>query len=403
MTDIIRHECGIAVIRLLKPLDYYYNKYGTWQYGLDKLYLLMEKQHNRGQEGAGLGAVKLQALPGNEFIFRERALGSGAIAEIFSKVHASFQDFTPEQLHDIEFVKKSVPYAAELFIGHLRYSTTGKNGLTYVHPLLRRNNWASRSLALAGNFNMTNVDEMFQHLIEEGQHPRDYADTFVMLESIGHYLDREVQYQYDHLEKSNLTGQQISQQIEEKLDIPFLLKRASKIWDGGYALCGLVGCGDAFALRDPWGIRSAFYYHDDEVVVVASERPVIQTAFNLKKEEIHELQPGEAIVVKRKRIYHPASDPGEKRKNKRPVLLNGSTFHEDLTMTSTANGKSWGNCWYPKSFRPSMMISTTRYSLLFPTRLRSLIMGCCRALRIISTEKKHHDTGKEGHVEQRRN
>jgi len=299
MTDIIKHECGIAVIRLLKPLDYYYNKYGTWQYGMDKLYLLMEKQHNRGQEGAGLGAVKLQALPGNEFIFRERALGSDAISEIFSKVHESFQEFTPEQLRDIEFVKKSVPYAAELFIGHLRYSTTGKSGLTYVHPLLRRNNWASRSLALAGNFNMTNVDEMFQQLIAEGQHPRDYADTFVMLESIGHYLDREVQYQYDHLEKSHMNGQQVSHLIEEKLDIPFLLKRASKIWDGGYALCGLVGCGDAFALRDPWGIRSAFYYYDDEVAVVASERPVIQTAFDLKKEEVHELQPGEAIVVKR--------------------------------------------------------------------------------------------------------
>jgi len=299
MTDIIKHECGIAVIRLLKPLDYYYNKYGTWQYGLDKLYLLMEKQHNRGQEGAGLGAVKLEATPGNEYIFRERALGSGAISEIFSKVHASFQEFKPEQLQDIEFVKKSVPYAAELFIGHLRYSTTGKSGLTYVHPLLRRNNWASRSLALAGNFNMTNVDEMFQQLIEEGQHPRDYADTFVMLESIGHYLDREVQYQYDHLEKSNLSGQQVSHLIEEKLDIPFLLNRASRIWDGGYALCGLVGCGDAFALRDPWGIRSAFYYHDDEVAVVASERPVIQTAFNLKKEDVHELQPGEALIVKK--------------------------------------------------------------------------------------------------------
>ncbi len=299
MTDIIKHECGIAVIRLLKPLEYYYNKYGTWQYGLDKLYLLMEKQHNRGQEGAGLGAVKLEASPGNEFIFRERALGSGAISEIFSKVHASFQEFTPKQLQDIEFVKKSVPYAAELFIGHLRYSTTGKSGLTYVHPLLRRNNWASRSLALAGNFNMTNVDEMFQQLIEEGQHPRDYADTFVMLESIGHYLDREVQYQYDHLEKNHMNGQQVSHLIEEKLDVPFLLKRASRIWDGGYALCGLVGCGDAFALRDPWGIRSAFYYHDDEVAVVASERPVIQTAFNLKKEDVHELQPGEALVVKK--------------------------------------------------------------------------------------------------------
>ncbi|MDD2327253.1 MAG: amidophosphoribosyltransferase [bacterium] len=299
MTDIIKHECGIAVIRLLKPLDYYYNKYGTWQYGLDKLYLLMEKQHNRGQEGAGLGAVKLEASPGNEFIFRERALGSSAISEIFTRVHDSFQQFTPEQLGDLKFVKQTVPFAAELFIGHLRYSTTGKNGLTYVHPLLRRNNWASRSLALAGNFNMTNVDEMFQQLIEEGQHPRDYADTFVMLESLGHYLDREVQYQYDHLQRTGLNGHQISRQIEDKLDIPFLLKRASRIWDGGYALCGLIGSGDAFALRDPWGIRSAFYYHDEEVAVVASERPVIQTAFNLKKEQVHELQPGEAYVVKR--------------------------------------------------------------------------------------------------------
>lgn len=299
MTDIIKHECGIAVIRLLKPLDYYYKKYGTWQYGLDKLYLLMEKQHNRGQEGAGLGAVKLESTPGNEFIYRERAVGSSAISEIFSKVHSSFTAFSPEQLNDIEFVKKSVPYAAELFIGHLRYSTTGKSGLTYVHPLLRRNNWASRNLALAGNFNMTNVDEMFQQLLEEGQHPRDYADTFVMLESIGHYLDREVQYQYDHVDKSNLNGQEVSHIIEEKLDIPFLLKRASKNWDGGYALCGLIGCGDAFALRDPWGIRSAFYYHDDEVVVIASERPVIQTAFNLKKDDVKELQPGEAIVIKR--------------------------------------------------------------------------------------------------------
>lgn len=299
MTDIIKHECGIAMIRLLKPLDYYQKKYGTWQYGLDKLYLLMEKQHNRGQEGAGLGAVKLEASPGNEFIFRERAQGSGAISEIFGKVHDSFRDFTHQQLQDIDFVKHSVPFAAELFIGHLRYSTTGKSGITYVHPLLRRNNWASRNLALAGNFNMTNVDEMFEQLLSEGQHPRDYADTFVMLETLGHYLDREVQYQYDKIDKTGLSGPEISRLIEEKLDIPFLLKRASKLWDGGYALCGLIGCGDTFTLRDPWGIRSAFYYHDDEVAVVASERPVIQTAFNLKKDDIRELQPGEAFIVKR--------------------------------------------------------------------------------------------------------
>ncbi len=299
MSENIKHECGIAVIRLLKPLEYYYRKYGTWQYGLDKLYLLMEKQHNRGQEGAGLGAVKLESYPGNEFIFRERALGSGAITEIFSNVHSSFSIYSEKQLQDIEFVKKSVPYAAELFIGHLRYSTTGRTGLKYVHPLLRRNNWASRSLALAGNFNMTNVDEMFGQLLKEGQHPRDYADTFVMLESIGHYLDREVQFQYDRLDKNGINGQKMSHLIEEKLDIPFLLKRASKLWDGGYALCGLVGCGDAFALRDPWGIRTAFYYYDDEVAVVASERPVIQTAFNLTKNDVRELEPGQALVIKK--------------------------------------------------------------------------------------------------------
>ncbi|MDR0331969.1 MAG: amidophosphoribosyltransferase [Dysgonamonadaceae bacterium] len=299
MTDIIKHECGIAMIRLLKPLDYYYKKYGTWQYGLDKLYLLMEKQHNRGQEGAGLGAVKLEAAPGNEYIFRERALGSSAISEIFTKVHASMKSFSSEQLCDMNFVKKSVPYAAELLIGHLRYSTTGKSGLSYVHPLLRRNNWSARSLCLAGNFNMTNVDEMFEELLQSGQHPRDYADTFVMLESIGHHLDREVQFQYDRLDKTGLNGQEISAKIEENLDIPFLLKRASKIWDGGYALCGLIGCGDTFVLRDPWGIRSAFYYYDDEIAVVASERPVIQTAFKLKKSDITELKPGEAFFVKR--------------------------------------------------------------------------------------------------------
>ena len=299
MTDFIKHECGVAMIRLLKPLDYYYNKYRTWQYGADKLYLLMEKQHNRGQEGVGLGAVKLEASPGYEYIFRERAVGTSALSDIFSKLYSSFSNFTTEQLKNIEFVKKSIPYAAELFIGHLRYSTTGKTGLTYVHPLLRRNNWASRSLALAGNFSMTNVDEMFNQLLKEGQHPRDYADTYVMLESIGHYLDREVQYQYDHIDKENLNGDEVSYKVEEKLDIPFLLKRASKSWDGGYLLCGLIGCGDAFALRDPWGIRTAFYYHDDEVAVVASERPAIQTAFNLTKEEVKELQPGSAFVVKR--------------------------------------------------------------------------------------------------------
>ena len=299
MAENLKHECGIALIRLLKPLDYYHKKYGTWQYGLNKLYLLMEKQHNRGQEGAGLGAVKLEATPGNEYIFRERALGSGAITEVFEKVHESINKFSPDEIANAKFATKNIPYAAELFIGHLRYSTTGRTSLSYVHPLLRRNNWSSRSLALAGNFNMTNTDEMFEKLLSEGQHPRDYADNFVMLESIGHNLDREVQYQYDKLPHKELSGCEISDKIAENLDIPFLLRRSSQLWDGGYALCGLVGCGDSFVMRDPWGIRTAFYYHDDEVVVVASERPVIQTAFNLTKHYVKELQPGEALIVKR--------------------------------------------------------------------------------------------------------
>ena len=301
MTDQIKHECGIALIRLLKPLDYYYEKYGSWQYGLDKLYLLMEKQHNRGQEGAGLASVKLDVMPGNEFIFRERAEGSNAIAEIFASVHSTFRNFPADKLRDINFVKGSVPFAGELFLGHLRYSTTGRRGLGYVHPFLRRNNWASRSLALAGNFNMTNVDEMFEALLKEGQHPRDYADTFVMLETLGHNLDREVQYQYDQSKKAypNLNGVELSRLIEKNLDISFLLKKASKIWDGGYAVCGLIGCGDAFVMRDPWGIRPAFYYHDDEVVVVASERPVIQTVFNLRREQVSEIQPGQALIIKK--------------------------------------------------------------------------------------------------------
>lgn len=304
MADPIKHECGIALVRLQKPLSYYQKKYGTWQYGLNKLYLLMEKQHNRGQEGAGLAAVKLNPSPGSEFIFRERALGSGAISEVFENVAKSFKSFSSDKMQDVNFAKKNVPYAAELFLGHLRYSTTGRTSLSYVHPFLRRNNWTSRNLAIAGNFNMTNVEEMFHHLLSEGQHPRDFADTFVMLELLGHYLDREVQYQYDKFKDDFTDGHQLSNKIEQELDIPFLLKRAAALWDGGYVISGLIGCGDAFTMRDPWGIRTAFYYIDDEVAVVASERPVIQTAFNLTKEDIKELQPGEVLVLKKDGTFY---------------------------------------------------------------------------------------------------
>ncbi|MDR2956479.1 MAG: amidophosphoribosyltransferase [Prevotella sp.] len=300
MTEALKHECGIVMIRLLKPLDYYQKKYGTWQYGLNKLYLLMEKQHNRGQEGAGLAVIKLESPAGSEFVFRERATGSGAISEIFSNVYKNYEKIPAEKFNDPEYAGKYLPFAGELFLGHLRYSTTGKSGISYVHPFLRRSNWRSRNLALAGNFNMTNVDELFDELVAQGQHPRDYADTFVLLESLGHYLDREVQFQFDKYGKERkVKGEELNALIEENLDIHFMLNKASENWDGGFTIGGLIGCGDGFVYRDPWGIRPAFYYHDDEIVVVASERPVIQTALNLDVEQIKELNPGQAIIVKK--------------------------------------------------------------------------------------------------------
>lgn len=300
MTEPLKHECGIVMIRLLKPLSYYQEKYGTWQYGLNKLYLLMEKQHNRGQEGAGLAVVKLDSPAGSDFIFRERATGASAIPEIFSNVYKNYQKYTPEQLNDPVFAAENLPFAGELFLGHLRYSTTGKTGISYVHPFLRRSNWRSRTLALAGNFNMTNVDELFDDLVAQGQHPRDHADTFVLLESLGHYLDREIQYQYDKYGKDRkVKGKELNELIEQTLDVHFLLDKASEKWDGGFAIGGLIGCGDGFVYRDPWGIRPAFYYHDDEIVVVASERPVIQTALNLDVADVKELNPGQAIIIKK--------------------------------------------------------------------------------------------------------
>ena len=300
MTEALKHECGIAMIRLLKPLEYYQEKYGSWQYGLSKLYLLMEKQHNRGQEGAGLAVVKMESKPGKEFVFRERATGSGAIPEIFASVHKNFEKVPANRLQDVFYAKENLPFAGELFLGHLRYSTTGKTGISYVHPFLRRSNWASRNIAMAGNFNMTNVDELFADLLAQGQHPRDYADTFVLLETLGHYLDREVQFQFDKYGKdTGVKGEALNDLIEKNLDIPFLLDSAGKKWDGGFVVCGLIGCGDAFAYRDPWGIRPAFYYHDDEIVVVASERPVIQTTMNVETDDVKELMPGQAIVIKK--------------------------------------------------------------------------------------------------------
>lgn len=293
----LKHECGVAMIRLLKPLEYYQEKYGTWMYGLNKLYLLMEKQHNRGQEGAGLACVKLEANPGEEYMFRERALGSGAITEIFETVQGNFKGLTQEQLHDAKGAKRTLPFAGEVYMGHLRYSTTGKSGISYVHPFLRRNNWRAKNLALCGNFNLTNVDEIFTRITAIGQHPRKYADTYIMLEQVGHRLDREVERLFNQAEAEGQTGMGVTHYIEDHIDLANVLRSSSKEWDGGYVICGLTGSGESFAVRDPWGIRPAFWYMDDEIAVLASERPVIQTALNVPVEEIKELQPGQAVLI----------------------------------------------------------------------------------------------------------
>lgn len=297
--EVLKHECGVAMVRLLKPLEYYQEKYGSWMYGLNKLYLLMEKQHNRGQEGAGLASVKLQAKAGEEYMFRERAVGTGAITEIFAAVHQHYKDLPPELLADPFYAKAHLPFAGELYMGHLRYSTTGKSGISYIHPFLRRNNWRAKNLALAGNFNLTNVHEVFDEITAIGQHPRRYADTYIMLEQMGHRLDREVERLYGQCEAEGLRGAAITRAIEERIDLANVLRRCAPTWDGGYVICGLTGSGESFSVRDPWGIRPAFYYADDEMVVLASERPVIQTALNVPASAVRELGRGEALIVNR--------------------------------------------------------------------------------------------------------
>ncbi len=282
------------MIRLLKPISYYKEKYGTELYGLDRLYLIMEKEHNRGQEAAGIGCVKLNVAPGNEYIFRERAQGSGAISEIFSIVHNRLK----KELEDGISIEDA-SFVGEVYMGHLRYSTTGRSGINYVHPFMRRNNWSSRNMLLCGNFNMTNVGEIFNEIVSKGQHPRLYADTFILLEQLGHALDRENERLYQQFHDEGLSAMELSEAISRDLNVANILKRCSPIWDGGYVICGIVGNGDMWTMRDPNGIRPAFYYIDDEIVVVASERPVIQTAFNIETDKVKELKPGAALIVDR--------------------------------------------------------------------------------------------------------
>lgn len=290
----IKHECGVALIRLRRPLQYYKEKYGTYSYGLDKLYLLMEKQHNRGQEAAGIGVVKFDVAPGNEYVFRERAMGSDAISVIFDRIHREIASYVGGQASGTQY--DEAPFLGNIYMGHLRYSTTGRSGISYVHPFLRRNNWRSRNLLLCGNFNMTNVEEIFQNIVAKGQHPRIYSDTVVILEQLGYYLDKENHRLYREL-RDKLEDPQLSTTIEDNLELNNVLKAASPTWDGGFVICGATGSGDMFALRDRHGIRPAFYYYDDEIVVVASERPVIQTVMDVKRTDVRELQPGESLIV----------------------------------------------------------------------------------------------------------
>ncbi|KPK86066.1 MAG: amidophosphoribosyltransferase [Bacteroides sp. SM23_62_1] len=302
MSDRINHECGIALIRLLQPLEYYQYKYGSWRYGLNKLYLLMEKQHNRGQDGAGIACISFDIPPGEKYLHRYRSANESALNDVFGKISAEIRKVerkSPELVNNPNWAKENLSFAGEVYLGHLRYGTFGKNGVTNVHPVWRQNNWQSRNLVIAGNFNLTNVDELFQILIELGQHPKDFSDTVTILEKIGHFLDQENQRLFTEFKNKGHSNQEISELIARDLDVAGILRESSKRWDGGFVIAGLIGHGDAFVYRDPHGIRPAYYYQDEEVVVVTSERPVIQTAMNTDYENIKEVEPGHALVIKR--------------------------------------------------------------------------------------------------------
>jgi amidophosphoribosyltransferase len=317
MSDEIKHECGIALVRLIKPLEYYQLKYGTWKYGLQKLYLLMEKQHNRGQDGAGVVGLKLDLEPGREYLHHAKSIEPSAINDIFKTIYSSGDNhhLIPERISDPVWAKENLPFAGELLLGHLRYGTYGKNKIENVHPVTRLNNWKTRNLVLAGNFNLTNVDELFQILVDLGQHPRDHIDTVIMLENIGHFLDAENQKEFEKYKKQGYNNRYISELIAQNIKIENILRESSKKWDGGYVIAGLLGHGDAFVIRDPWGIRPAFYYYDEEIAIVTSERPVIQTVMNVEYEDVKEVNPGDAIIIKKNGMVYNAAinEPFEKK------------------------------------------------------------------------------------------
>ena len=316
MSDFLQHECGVAMIRLLKPLSYYKEKYNTSFYALNKMYLMMEKQRNRGQDGVGLVNIKLDVKPGERFISRKRSVSANPIQEVFSHINSYFNNLSEkDKLNDINWLKENLPFTGEIFLGHLRYGTYGKNKIENCHPFLRQNNWRSRNLVLAGNFNMTNVDELFNDLIDLGQHPKEKADTVTILEKIGHFLDEENQRVFKKYKQKKFNKQEISKKIESEISLTEILKKSAKHWDGGYVICGIMGHGDSFALRDPNGIRPGYYYADNEVVVIASERPVIQTSFNVNINSIKEIGRGNALIIKKSgQVYEKNIQPQKERK-----------------------------------------------------------------------------------------
>ena len=392
MSDAIKHECGIGHIRLLKPLEFYKKKYGTVFYGINKMYLLMEKQHNRGQDGAGFASVKLNINPGNRFISRIRSTEKQPIQDVFSKINNRINSdliLNSSIIEQVDKLKLKIPFLSELMLGHIRYGTFGGNSVENVHPFLRRNNWKHRNLILAGNFNMTNSKELFQSLVDIGQHPKEYTDTIIILEKIGHFLDNAVMKMYKQFKKEGYSKNKCSDLIAENLDISKILKKASKKWDGGYVIAGLLGHGDSFVLRDPSGIRPAFYYKDDEIVVVASERPAIQTAFNLNFNNIKELEPGNAIMIKSN--GNVIIEPIKKKKEKKSCSFERIYFSRGNDTTIYQERKNLGKFLMPKVLKEiNFDIKNTVFSYI-PNTAETSFYGMIESVEEYLNDKKSEE------------
>jgi amidophosphoribosyltransferase len=395
MTDGLNHECGIALIRLLKPLEYYQLKYGTWKYGINKLYLLMEKQHNRGQDGAGVAAIKFDLKPGLQFIHRERSIKQAAIDDIFKAIRKHYEKVDPEVANDPIWAKENLPFAAELMLGHLRYGTYGTNNIERVHPVMRLNNWKTRNLLLAGNFNLTNVDEQFQVLVDLGMHPSDFSDTVTILENIGHFLDREVQRNFDLFKSQGHENVEISRLIAENLSVGSVLRESSKKWDGGYTIAGLLGHGDAFVIRDPWGIRPAFYYMNEEIVVVTSERPAIQTVMNVEVSDVRELDPGAGLIIKKNGQVNIESIRGPFEK--RSCSFERIYFSRGSDQDIYAERKKLGELLTPQIIRAiDNDLENTVFSYI-PNTAESAFYGMLRGVEKVMKEDKLSRIKKLGH------